>query len=63
MIDLIIIIRRPLFTSEIVAVKALTTILCIFQLSTIDVVIQSFKHVSLLKEMSTRWKIVEVYLN
>ena len=63
MIDLIIIIRRPLFTSEIVAVKTLTTILFIFQLSTIDVVIQSFKHVSLLKEMSTRWKIVEVYLN
>lgn len=49
-----------MFTSEIVAVKALTSTLCIFQLSTQDVIIQSFKHVSLLKEISTRWKIVEV---
>ena len=52
--------RRPLFASEIVAVKALTTTLCVFQLSTQEVVYQSFKHVSLLKEISTRWKIVEV---
>lgn len=52
--------RRPLFTSEIVAVKALTTTLCIFQMSTQEVVYQSFKHVSLLKEISTKWKIVEV---
>lgn len=52
--------RRPLFTSEIVAVKALTTTLCIFQMSTQEVAYQSFKHVSLLKEMSTKWKIVEV---
>lgn len=52
--------RRPLFADEVVAVKALTTTLCIFQLSTQDVIIQSFKHVSLLKEISTRWKIVEV---
>lgn len=42
------------------AVKALTTTLCIFQLSTQEVVYQSFKHVSLLKEISTRWKSVEV---
>lgn len=52
--------RRPLFTSEIVAVKALTTTLCIFQMSTQEVAYQSFKHVSLLKEISTKWKIVEV---
>ena len=52
--------RRPLFQSEIVAVKMLTTTLCVFQLSTQDVVFQSFKHVALLKEMSTKWKIVEV---
>ena len=52
--------RRPLFQSEIVAVKMLTTTLCIFQLSTQDVIYQSFKHVALLKEMSTKWKIVEV---
>ena len=38
----------------------LTTTLCVFQLSTQDVVFQSFKHVALLKEMSTKWKIVEV---
>mgnify|MGYP004700426029 FL=1 len=38
----------------------LTTTLCIFQLSTQDVIYQSFKHVALLKEMSTQWKIVEV---
>jgi len=43
-----------------VAVKMLTTTLCVFQLSTQDVVFQSFKHVALLKEMSTKWKIVEV---
>ena len=41
-------------------VKMLTTTLCVFQLSTQDVVFQSFKHVALLKEMSTKWKIVEV---
>ena len=29
--------RRPLFASEIVAVKALTTTLCVFQLSTQEV--------------------------
>ena len=38
----------------------LRTTLCIFQLSTQDVIYQSFKHVALLKEMSTKWKIVEV---
>ena len=43
--------------------KALTTTLCVFQLSTQEVVYQSFKHVSLLKEISTRWKIVEVVRN
>lgn len=52
--------RRPLFVSEIVAVKMLTTTLCVFQLSTQDVAYQSFKHVALLKEMSTKWKIMEV---
>ena len=40
--------------------KGLTTTLCVFQLSTQEVIYQSFKHVSLLKEISTRWKIVEV---
>ena len=30
------------------------------QMSTQEVVYQSFKHVSLLKEISTKWKIVEV---
>ena len=46
--------RRPLFASEIVAVKALTTTLCVLQLSTQEVVSQSFKHASLPKEISTR---------
>lgn len=46
--------------SEIVAVKALTTTLCVFQLSTTEVVYQALHHVGLLKEMSTRWKAVEV---
>lgn len=48
-----------MFSDQVVAVKALSTILSIFQMGTLDMVYQSYQHSSLLKEMSTYWLLVE----
>ena len=48
-----------LFSNQIVAVKALTTTLCVFQMSALDMIYQSLKHISLLKEMSVRWRMIQ----
>ena len=51
--------RLALFSNQIVAVKALTTTLCVFQMSALDMIYQSLKHISLLKEMSVRWRMIQ----
>lgn len=48
-----------LFSDPIVAVKTLTTTLCVLQMSALELIYQALKHVSLLKEMSVRWRMIE----
>ena len=51
--------RLELFSNQVVAVKTLTTTLCVFQLSALDMIYHSLKHVSLFKEMSVRWSMIQ----
>ena len=53
--------RRPLFDSEIVAVKALTSVLRIHQLGTDELLEGSMDKIDIFEEMANKWCIIEVF--